>query len=134
VGKFSEWLLVAVSGGIAAAAAFAMTAEPLQTLGPLEISFWLVTVIITLVAILAALILVDLKRVFGCALGLSFFASLFYGLALWSPAAQLGHYSTHLLNYAMVQAVPVLIITIVLATLGALVGTFINTSVREFDL
>lgn len=132
--RATEWLLVTVAGGIASAAAFAMTADPLQSLGPMDLSFWLVSLVIAMIGLLAALVLVDLKRVFGGAVGMSLFATLFYGLALWSPAAEMGHYATHLLNYAMVQAVPVLIITLVLATLGALIGTVINSSVREYDL
>jgi hypothetical protein len=134
VNRLLEWLLVVISCGLVAAAAFAMTADPLKPLSLLQISFWALAVVILIAAVISSLVLVDLKRAFGGALAIGMFAALFYGLALWSPAVQLGHYSTHLLNYAMIQAVPVLIITLVLATLGALIGTFVNASVREFDL
>lgn len=132
--RWIEWLAVSLSGGVVSAAAFAMTAEPLAPLGLLEVSFWLTALIIVLAGVLGTLVLIDLKRAFSAAIGMAVLATLIYALAIWSPAAPLGHYSTHLLNYAMVQAVPVLIVTVVLAALGALIGTVLNTSVREYDL
>jgi hypothetical protein len=131
---FAEWLVVSAFGALVVAAAFAMSVQPLEPLGVLSISFWVLAVIVTLVGLASALVLVDLKRTFGGALSVSFLATVIYALALWSPAAFMDHYSTHLFNYALVQAVPVLLISVVCLAVGAMIGTFINNSVREFDL
>lgn len=134
MGRWSEWLLVVIAGAMISAAGFAMAAEPLAPLGILEVSFWLTAAVSLLAGMLGTLVLIDLMRAFSAALGMAILAMGIYALAIWSPAVWMDQYSTHLLNYAMVQAIPVLIITVGLAAVGALVGTVINTSARDYDL
>lgn len=134
MGRWSEWLLVVIAGAMISAAGFAMAAEPLAPLGIREVSFWLTAGITLLAGMLGTLVLVDLMRAFSAALAMAILAMGIYALAIWSPAVWMDQYSTHLLNYAMVQAIPVLVITVGLAAVGALIGTVINTSVRDYDL
>jgi hypothetical protein len=133
-GRITEWVITTLAAGLTAAAAFALTAEPLAPLGVIEISFYIVALIILLCGVLIALVLIDLKRVFISALLTGIVATIVYGAALMTPAISLGHYTNHLWNYALVQSVPVVIITLVATAIGAITGTFINTSVREIDL
>jgi hypothetical protein len=134
IGRLSEWILTTLFAGLVAAAAFGMTAEPLAPLGPLSISFYLSALVMFLGGALIALALVDLKRAFTSVLVSTFVATIIYGAALMTPAISLGHYTNHLWNYALVQSVPVVIITLVATATGAIAGTFINTSIREIDL
>jgi hypothetical protein len=131
---FAELVLVCTLAGLIVAALFVMTIQPLAPMSIWEMAFWLLAALIFFVSLTATLILVDLKRAFGAVPGVSLVATLFYVLVLWSPALTMSHYSTHLLNYALVQSVPVFLITVVLAAVGAMAGTFINNSIREFDL
>jgi hypothetical protein len=133
-GRLLEWLLVVASVGITSAAMFALTAEPLKPLGFLGISFWIVSVIILTTGMLASLVLIDFKRVFLAVPSSALLAAVLYGAVLMSPAVQLDPYRYHLLNYALVQSVPVMVITLALLALGVMAGTVINTSVREYDL
>jgi hypothetical protein len=130
----SEWVIVVIAGSFIAAASFALTSEPLSPLGLISVSFWVSALIIFVSAVLAALVLIDLKRVFLTVPGIALLSAFIYGATLMSPAASLGHYANHLWNYTLVQSVPIIIITLVLTALGVMAGTIINTSVREYDL
>lgn len=132
--RFTQWLIVVLCSGLVGAASFALAAEPLQPMGPVRFSFWIAAGIILVVGVLSALVLVDLKRAFSSALGASLFATIFYVLAIWSPSVSMGQYSTHLMNYALIQAIAVASVTAGLVALGVLIGTIINTSIREYDL
>jgi hypothetical protein len=134
IGRNVEWLLSVGSAALIAAGAFSVTAEPLAPMGMLTISFWVTAIILISSGVLLALVLIDLKRVFLGVPAIALLATLFYGAALMTPAVQMNHYANHLWNYALVQSVPVVIITLVTIAMGALAGTIINTSVREFDL
>jgi hypothetical protein len=134
IGRIGEGVATTVAAGVIAATTFAMTAEPLAPLGFLEISFYITALIILLCGVLIALVLIDLKRVFIAAMLTGLVAAIIYTAALMTPAISLGHYTNHLWNYALVQSVPVIIITLVATAIGAMAGTFINTSVREIDL
>jgi hypothetical protein len=133
-GRLLEWLLVVASAGITSAAMFALIAEPLKPLGPLGTSFWIASLIILTTGVLASLVLVDLKRAFLVAPVSALLAAALYGGVLMSPAVELDPYRYHLLNYSLVQSVPVVVITLALLALGVMAGTVINTSVREYDL
>jgi hypothetical protein len=132
--RILEWTIVAVSGGFIAASMFAMTARPLSSLSPISLNFWVLSVAIFACGLLSSLVLVDLKRAFLAAPGIAVFGSLIYVAAVWAPAIAQPEFAAHLFNYALVQSVPVFVVTIVLATLGAVAGTFLNTSIREIDL
>jgi hypothetical protein len=130
----SEWAVVVIAGGFIAAAAFALTSEPLSPLGLVSVSFWVTALIIFVSAVLASLVLIDLKRAFLTVPGIALLSAVIYGATLMSPVASLGHYTNHLWNYTLVQSVPIIIITLVITALGVMAGTIINTSVREYDL
>ncbi|MEX2425627.1 MAG: hypothetical protein WD401_02590 [Thermomicrobiaceae bacterium] len=132
--RIGEWAIVVIAGGLVAAAVFGLSAEPLAPLGLIDLSFWLAALVILVTGVLASLILVDLRRAFLTAPGIAVLAALFYSATLISPAATLGHYLNHLRNYALIQSVPVVILTLALIALGVLIGTVINSSVREYDL
>lgn len=132
--RLGEWAIVVIAGGLVSAAAFGLSAEPLAPLGVVDLSFWLAAIVILGTGLLASLILVDLRRAFLSAPGIAILAAVIYSVTLISPAATLGHLLNHLRNYALIQSVPVVVLTLALIGLGVLIGTFINTSVREYDL
>ena len=129
-----QWLTTVSASGVVSTAAFSMTAQPLATLSVVEISFWLAAGLILTVAILSSIVLIDLKRVFVAAPGVALVATVLYAGLLWSPAMSMPEYSSHLLNYALVQSVPVFIVTLLLSLLGSLIGTILNASFRELEL
>lgn len=129
-----EWLLVVIAAGLISTAALSMAADPLSELGPVGLPFWAVALIILMAGLLASLVLIDLRRAFLTAPAVAVLAAVLFIAVLIVPSLSMGHYAAHLGNFALIRSIPVFIITAVLMAIGAMAGTILNTSVREYDL
>jgi hypothetical protein len=132
-----RWIVpaaVTVLAAVCVAGIFSMMAEPLNGVGLWSLSFWLAALGLILTGVLIAIVIVELKPVFGAAFAGAVIGTLVHALALWSPALALPHYSTRLANYAVAQSALVVMIALATVMAGALIGTLINASVREFEL
>ena len=133
-GRRGDLIVVVLACGLISAAVFGLAADPLSPLGLMSVSFWIAAPFILASGLLGSLVLVDLKRTFLAAPLTALLAASLYSATLMAPAATMSHYANHLWSYALVQSIPVLVITMALVAIGAMAGTIINTSVREFDL
>lgn len=132
--RWGEWVAVIVASAFCAASTFAMSAQPLERLGFISFPFWLSAGVIFATGVLIALVLIDLKRVFISVPAVAVLATILYAATLMAPSVTMSYYTVRLGNYALVQSVPVVIITLVATAIGALAGTIVNTSIREYDL
>lgn len=118
-----------IMAGLYAAAASALGPASL-----VQLPYWATALGDVLVGVWLALLTVDLRRMaieIAVSAGI---ATVVYFLLLLSAAASSPDYFVNLADYAIVQVVPVLFLSLFLALIGSLVGTVINASARGIEL
>jgi hypothetical protein len=115
----------------------ALYAAAASTLGPgalVQLPYWATVVGDLAVGAWLALLTVDLRRTAVSVLVASVVAGATYYLLLVSAATGAPDYYSQLSDFALVQIVPVLLLSLFLALIGSLVGTAINASARGIEL
>ena len=126
-------LEVVLAGWIMAALyASAASAVGPQSLVPLP--YWITAVGDVVVGVWLALLAIDLRRMVIEVAASSVVAAAGYFALLVSAATGARDYYTRLADYAVVQIVPVLLLSLFLALIGSLLGTVINASARGIEL
>ena len=131
--RWRALLEVILAGWVMAAlyAAAASTVGP-QSLVPLP--YWMTAVGDVVVGAWLALLAIELRRMVIEVAASSVVAAVAYFALLVSAATGAPDYYAQLIDYALVEIVPVLLLSLFLALIGSLVGTVINASARGIEL
>lgn len=106
----------------------------LSDFGLVSIPLWAVVIGDLAAGMVLALLAVDLRRLMIEVPVASLLASVFYGLIVVTPAAAVRSIFDYLSGYGATQMVAVFFLSLFPGFIGAMIGTVINSSVRDYEL